>query len=140
MASKEIIAFGDDAKVLKALEGIQKPITFYGILTKMNITENIQTHSGIHTSFDFMQNGRCLGTVDLYVPGRHNVLNAIAAGIAAMHTGATFEQVKAGLSAFHGAGRRFEISAYQRHNRCRRLCASPNRNPGYLNCGKIHAF
>ena len=110
MASKEIIAFGDDAKVLKALEGIQKPITFYGYSNENEYyPENIQTHSGIHTSIDFMQNGRCLGTVDLYVPGRHNVLNAIAAGIAAMHTGATFEQVKAGLSAFHGAGRRFEI-------------------------------
>ena len=37
------------------------------------------------------------------------MLNAMAAGIAAMRSGASFEQVRAGLAAFHGAGRRFEI-------------------------------
>lgn len=110
MASKEVIAYGDDPKVLKALEGIEKPITFYGYSNANEYyPENIQTHSGIHTSFDFMQNGEKLGVIDLYVPGRHNVLNAMAAGIAAMHSGASFEQVRAGLAAFHGAGRRFEI-------------------------------
>lgn len=110
MASKEVIAYGDDPKVLKALCGVEKPITFYGYSNANEYyPENIQTHSGIHTSFDFMQNGRKLGVIDLYVPGRHNVLNAMAAGIAAMRSGASFEQVRAGLAAFHGAGRRFEI-------------------------------
>lgn len=42
------------------------------------------------------------------VPGRHNVLNAVAACAAALETGCSVKALSDGLSEFHGAARRFE--------------------------------
>ncbi len=110
MATKEVIVCGDDALAAKALVGIEKPITRYGYGEDNDyVVKNVKAHPGIHMSFEIWHKGECLGEIDLYVPGKHNVLNATAAAIAAMHSGADFAQVKAGLAAFHGAGRRFEV-------------------------------
>lgn len=48
------------------------------------------------------------GRVHLKVPGRHNVLNALAAAALGQETGLSFEVVRQGLEAFTGTGRRFE--------------------------------
>jgi UDP-N-acetylmuramate--alanine ligase len=61
------------------------------------------------TRFAVWHNGEVLGEVRLRVPGRHNVLNALAA-IAAAHTqGVGFAASAAALATFEGAGRRFEV-------------------------------
>jgi UDP-N-acetylmuramate--alanine ligase len=46
--------------------------------------------------------------VELPVPGRHNVLNALAALAACREAGVTLEEAAAALASFTGAGRRFE--------------------------------
>ena len=110
MATKEIIVCGDDELANRAIEGLSQPIVRYGYGEENDyIVKNVQAHPGIHMSFEVWKKDECLGELDLYVPGRHNVLNATAAAIAAMHSGAAFEQVKIGLAAFHGAGRRFDV-------------------------------
>lgn len=110
MTTGAIIANGDDPEVLLALQGIENPITTFG-WTDANdyYPADITPHKSIHTSFHLMHRGEDLGRLDIYVPGLHNVLNAVAAAIAAMSAGADFAQVQSGLAAFHGAGRRFEI-------------------------------
>jgi UDP-N-acetylmuramate--alanine ligase len=45
----------------------------------------------------------------LQVPGRHNVLNALAATAVALELEVPFVQVASGLSQFRGAERRFEV-------------------------------
>ena len=50
-----------------------------------------------------------LGTLTLNVPGRHNLLNALAAITVAGELGLTFERAAAGLKEFRGAERRFEV-------------------------------
>ncbi len=49
-----------------------------------------------------------LGVLDLPMPGRHNVLNALAAIAAARAVGLEFESMAAALSCFGGVHRRFE--------------------------------
>jgi UDP-N-acetylmuramate--alanine ligase len=49
-----------------------------------------------------------LGTLDLAVPGRHNLQNALAAVAVAGELGLDFARVAATLREFHGAERRFE--------------------------------
>ena len=51
---------------------------------------------------------RELGELSLRVPGRHNVLNALAALAAAMRAGVDFHRARAAARAFTGAHRRFE--------------------------------
>jgi len=50
-----------------------------------------------------------LGTLTLAVPGRHNLLNALAAVAVGMELGLSFDRVAAGLKDFRGAERRFEV-------------------------------
>jgi len=50
-----------------------------------------------------------LGTLALSVPGRHNLLNALAAVVVGMDLGLSFERIVAGLKDFRGAERRFDV-------------------------------
>lgn len=58
--------------------------------------------------FDIVRCGTKICCVKLMVPGRHNVLNAIAAAACAFSYGISPEAVKEGLFGFRGAARRFE--------------------------------
>jgi UDP-N-acetylmuramate--alanine ligase len=49
-----------------------------------------------------------LGVLELPIPGRHNLLNALAAVSVAGLIGVDFERVASALAGFHGAERRFE--------------------------------
>jgi UDP-N-acetylmuramate--alanine ligase len=50
-----------------------------------------------------------LGTISLSVPGRHNLLNALATVAVGMELGLPFERIAAGLEEFRGAERRFDV-------------------------------
>jgi len=50
-----------------------------------------------------------LGPLTLAVPGRHNLLNALATVAVGTELGLSFAQVSAGLKEFRGAERRFEV-------------------------------
>ncbi|HZT76049.1 MAG TPA: UDP-N-acetylmuramate--L-alanine ligase [Vicinamibacterales bacterium] len=53
--------------------------------------------------------GRALGSLELSVPGRHNLQNALAVVAVGLELGLRFEQIAAGLRDFRGAERRFEV-------------------------------
>ena len=55
--------------------------------------------------------GRTLGILELALPGRHNIMNALAALAVAGEAGLSFEQTAHALSQFHGAKRRFQVIA-----------------------------
>jgi len=63
---------------------------------------------GAGTSFDVLHNGVNLGRISLRVPGRHNVLNALAATVVGIQLGLSLEQMAAGFVHFNGAKRRFQ--------------------------------
>ena len=50
-----------------------------------------------------------LGSLRLRVPGRHNLLNALAATAVGLETGIPFGRIAAGLDEFRGAERRFQL-------------------------------
>ena len=60
------------------------------------------------TLFDVNYQGENLGQVELGIPGRHNVLNALAAIALARELGVEFSAIISGLASFAGARRRFE--------------------------------
>lgn len=55
--------------------------------------------------------GTVVGTVELTVPGKHNLLNAAGTLALAMALGLNPAAFLSGLSSFRGAGRRFELKA-----------------------------
>jgi len=60
------------------------------------------------SAFTVTKRGKVLGDIELGIPGRHNVLNALAAIALADACGAEFSLVARALAAFAGAKRRFE--------------------------------
>lgn len=54
------------------------------------------------------EEGERRGTLDLPIPGRHNLLNALGAAAAARALGVEWADVAEALSGFRGVGRRFE--------------------------------
>lgn len=64
--------------------------------------------TGSMVSFDVTRRGERLGRLELGIPGRHNVLNALAAIAVADTLGVDFQLVARGLATFAGARRRFE--------------------------------
>jgi UDP-N-acetylmuramate--alanine ligase len=55
--------------------------------------------------------GRTVGTIELHVPGHHNLLNASAALALGLSLGLPSAELLEGLASFQGAGRRFELKA-----------------------------
>ncbi len=110
MATDAVIYNGDDANTLKALEGVgEKTKITFGFSEENDwYAANLSTVRGAFYAFDAVHGGKDLGRVTLAVPGKHNVLNALAALAAAVYAGADFDAARRGLEAFGGAGRRFE--------------------------------
>jgi len=72
--------------------------------------KNIETHeAGIR--FDVFHGEEKLGHIELNIPGRHNVLDAMACIVTGLSIGVPFEKIAEGLAAFHGAKRRFQTIA-----------------------------
>ncbi len=109
-ATKAIIYNGDDENTLKAIKDIKgKEMISFGFDKKNDYyAENVEEYKGAFTKFDVMYKGEKLGSIELSIPGIHNVLNALAAIASAIYSGAKFEDCIKGLQEFKGAGRRFE--------------------------------
>jgi len=105
-----IVACADDTNVVRLLSGLNSPaaVLTYGAAAAADLSADRIDLAGLHPSFDIVLRGETLGRASLGVPGRHNVLNALAAVGVGLHLGASFDQIAAGLASFTGAGRRFE--------------------------------
>ena len=65
-------------------------------------------------SFEAFYRGKSLGRFAITVPGKHNVLNALATIAAAKELSIPLERVKESLENFTGIGRRFEFKGEKR--------------------------
>ncbi|MQA78208.1 MAG: UDP-N-acetylmuramate--L-alanine ligase [Streptosporangiales bacterium] len=68
---------------------------------------DVESH-GLGTTFEVVHGGRRLGTVDIVIPGLHNVLNTCAALTVGLGLGFSFSDLREGLGRFSGTRRRFE--------------------------------
>lgn len=108
-ANRALIVNGEDANTQKAIAGLSQPVTTFGWDSSCDYSPaDIQVTEG-RTAYTLLHKGSPLCKITLHVPGRHNILNSLAACAACMMVGATAEQCAHGLSAFGGAKRRFEI-------------------------------
>ena len=112
MATKVIVYNGDDANTIEAVNAAKeicnKPLITFGTGEGNDYRAVNISSENEYASFDLIKDGEKLGRVQLSIPGRHNVYNALAVIASAMYSGVTFEQCVKGIADFHGAGRRFE--------------------------------
>lgn len=107
--SKALVYNGEDANTLRAVRdsSIHK-ITFGFDHANDYSADNIGVIDR-HLTFDILRGSQKIAHITLKVPGRHNILNALAACAAASFAGVPDAAIEEGLNAFSGAGRRFEV-------------------------------
>ena len=81
----------------------------YGFDSKHDFCARIIESRPSQTEFEVLASGQSLGVVTLGIPGRHNVLNAMAVIALATRVGVAFEDIQRALASFRGAKRRFDI-------------------------------
>ncbi|WP_457570450.1 UDP-N-acetylmuramate--L-alanine ligase [Desulfovulcanus sp.] len=107
------VVCGDDPVAYSLLPRVKRPVLTYGFDPKNSLRAKIINCSR-GSEFDVYLYGNYWGRVRLNQPGRHNILNALAAigiSVSAIEAGANAidkEKIIRGLELFGGVGRRFE--------------------------------
>lgn len=83
----------------------------YGTSSGVDLALDNIVLQALGSSARVMWKGRAVGTVELQVPGQHNLLNAAACLAMGMALQLPIHQLLEGLHNFRGAGRRFELKA-----------------------------
>lgn len=110
MAKEAVVYNGDDSNTCEAVQDVTTNKISFGFAdTNTYYPANISYNRGAFAEFDVMSQGEMLTHIVLNIPGEHNILNSLAVFASAINTGCTAQECKAGIEAFTGAGRRFEI-------------------------------
>ena len=100
----------DDPVLRDMLPDINRPLTTYGLCPEADIRATEITQHEMSTRFQVVRKGReDTLTVTLSLPGRHNVLNALAAIAVAQWLGVSDADIQRGLAGFQGIGRRIQM-------------------------------
>ncbi|MES1942873.1 UDP-N-acetylmuramate--L-alanine ligase [Salinisphaera sp. PC39] len=100
----------DDPVVREILPRVGRPVLTYGVETDADLWAEKLEPVGAGTRFTLRTKDSQQGwTVHLALPGRHNVLNALAAAAVARELGVEMGAIQAALSSFAGIGRRCEV-------------------------------
>jgi len=91
---------GNDKQVRFETFGLEKNCNFFA--------QNLQLNDGLY-SFDVYHNGKLLGRTQIGLPGKHNVLNALAVVAMAINAGLDADQVLELLPGFDGVDRRLTL-------------------------------
>lgn len=105
----------DDPEIRNILPQLTRPVTTYGFSDDADVyAENVR-QQGQRCQFVVRrpeQKNRL--EISLNMPGKHNVLNALAAIAVAHEIGIDDESIKRALNKFEGIGRRFQINGEYR--------------------------
>ncbi len=106
--AKTVYINGDDALCLKAAENIGGDIITFGLDESNDYYALNITSGDMGMRFDVYNHKGKLGQIELSVPGKHNVYNALAAFAVCDNLDINFDGIKTAIETFSGAGRRFE--------------------------------
>lgn len=99
----------DDDKVREVLPDVGRPMLTYGFSDDADIRATDFQQTGTQSHFKaHLPNGNVVA-ITLNLPGRHNVLNALAAIAVANEIGVDAESICRSLQKFEGIGRRFHM-------------------------------
>ena len=115
-----VVACADDPHLAAALPRMTRRTITYGLdapgadvtatdvqLGPLSVRATVKRRA--RRSDDPAQSVVTLGPLTLNVPGRHNLLNALAALAVGLEVGLPFERITPGLEEFRGAERRFDV-------------------------------
>jgi UDP-N-acetylmuramate--alanine ligase len=98
----------DDEHVREILPFVSKPVLTYGMSGEAMVRAEDLRADGARMRFRARREKTPVLDVTLNLPGRHNVLNALAAIAVATELGVSDQGILSGLAEFRGVGRRFQ--------------------------------
>ncbi|NOY65974.1 MAG: UDP-N-acetylmuramate--L-alanine ligase [Gammaproteobacteria bacterium] len=99
----------DDDDVRRLLPDLTRPTITYGLSEDADLRAVNIEQKGHQTHFDVLFSENKSGfRVTLNMPGKHNILNALAAIAVAHDLGVSEEKIQSALQKFQGIGRRFQ--------------------------------
>jgi UDP-N-acetylmuramate--alanine ligase len=101
----------DEPALQDIMPKIKKKIITYGLNGQADLQAVDIVHKQNTSRFTVVQEGKDLGEIELQIPGRHNVQNALAAITVGLELKVPFEKVKTGIEKFTGVFRRWEVKA-----------------------------
>lgn len=123
---------GDDDKLITVKADGEKELTFFGMENTFGVfAENIENIGLKGTKFTVVSGAKRF-EVQVPVPGKHMVLNALAAAAVALDLGMSVEEIQAGIAKFKpvgGHGSMIETEKFTVLNDCY------NANPVSMNAG-----
>jgi len=88
---------------------MDKRVVTYGLEAGADVTARRLQFVEMRSTCEVVHRGVSLGTMNLQIPGRHNVLNALAATAVALDLEMPFPKIQTALAGFAGVQRRFQI-------------------------------
>lgn len=104
-----MVLCGEDGRIRSLLSRVKKPYLTYGFSHEHDLYATDVEATGTGMRFTLHLPDRVEEAVELGVPGRHNVLNALAAVGIALERDIPIPDIRAGLSRFEGVRRRFDL-------------------------------
>jgi UDP-N-acetylmuramate--alanine ligase len=101
----------DEPALQEIMPKIKKKIITYGLNSQADLQAVDIIHKNNVSKFLVVHEGKELGEIELQIPGKHNVQNALAAIAVGLELKVPFVKVKAGIEKFTGVFRRWEVKA-----------------------------
>src|SRR5216117_4360717 len=99
----------DQPNIQLLIPRIEKRIITYGLESAADLVARRPHLQGMTSRFEVVQRGAVVGECRLQIPGRHNVLNALATIGVALDLEIPFATIQRALEGFSGVQRRFQI-------------------------------
>ncbi|TAM10254.1 MAG: UDP-N-acetylmuramate--L-alanine ligase [Nevskiaceae bacterium] len=103
-----VVACSDDPVLRELLPEIGRPLLTYGLSEGVDLQAVDVARNGTGSRFRVVQAGHEQAVFELSLPGRHNVLNALAAIAVGRELGVADDAIRTALQGFQGVGRRCE--------------------------------
>lgn len=107
--AKTVIVNGDDPLAMRTVEGINGKLITFGFDKSLDYYADDLQKGAKGFNFSLKSKGKLICSLEIAIPGRHNVYNAMAASVAALINGVTPAGLQKAIKSFGGAGRRFEV-------------------------------
>ncbi len=105
----------DDPNVQLIIPRIKRRRVTYGMTAQADVSgHNIVYNDNFGSTFTIWKGTEVLGEINLPVPGKHNVYNALAATAVSLELDVPFEKIVAAFGRFKNANRRFQFKGEAR--------------------------
>lgn len=99
----------DDENIRQIISKLERKIMTYGTSPKADLYATHLVSHQFHSSYTAYFKEKKLGKVELRVPGKHNILNSLAAVAVGLEFNLDFKKIANALLSFRGAERRFQL-------------------------------